>query len=499
MANQKFGEANTPKTKFFIGSLTKQFTAAAIMTLQEDGLINIDSSIIKYLPDYPTDPGSRITVRQLLTHTSGIPNYTDDIEVLFKRTQPMSEQEIIEEFEKKPLDFEPGTKFKYSNSGYILLGKIIENVSGQSYEAYLHRKIFKLAGMHDSGYGRREAGIPDRADGYTDMGNGRIVAALPVNPSILYSAGALYSTAEDMCKWDGALNTDKILLPVSRETMLTPQKNNYGFGWFVDTTYHRRHAYHSGFLDGFNTSFDRWIDDSLCIVVFSNEDEAPVSKIARGLGAILFGEPYIMPGRKQPARLSRNIIAEYEGAYQTGAGVNLIVEIVDSLLAIHEYGMISKSLLSQAPDTFFHASDNSAQVIFNRDSMGNIIGLTRIDDGYGLSAVKLPKAAAADLLINRTPIRVDSAILDQYAGLYQIEPDTGVQEPGISITIQSAGNHLIVSIVNGEPIEVYPSSEIRFFHKDADFQITFSRNDAGRVTECQIQIGGLVVRGNRSR
>lgn len=499
MANQKFGEANTPKTKFYIGSLTKQFTAAAIMALQDDGLLNVDNPIIKYLPDYPHDPGERITVRQLLTHTSGIPNYTDDIEVLFKRTQPMSEDEIIAEFENRPLDFEPGTKFKYSNSGYILLGKIIENVSGQSYEAYLHHKIFKPAGMHDSGYGRREAGLPDRADGYTNMGNGRIVDALPVDLSVLYSSGALYSTAIDMCKWDAALRTDKILGHTSLQAMLTPEKNNYGFGWVIDTTYHHLHTYHGGFLDGFNTIFDRWLDDSLCVVVFSNEDEAPVNKIARGVAAILFDEPYIMPGRKKPARIDERELKEYEGVYQTTAGTNQIVEYDEGVLSTHMQGTIPKALLPQAKDTFFLTSDNSAIVAFSRDKAGVVVGLTNIDDGYGLSAMKLHGPAVADMLINRTPIRVDSTILRQYAGTYQIDPEIEGNGPGITLKVSMEVNHLIVIASDGESIEVFPSSETRFFHKDADFQITFFRDGAGQASKCHIQVGGLKVDGHMIR
>jgi CubicO group peptidase (beta-lactamase class C family) len=181
LANQQIGAPNTPMTRFFIGSITKQFTAAAILALQEDHLLNLDDPITKYLADYPHDPGDRITIKNLLTHTSGIPNYTEDPEIILRRTQSISPKEIIERIENRPLEFEPGTRFRYSNSGYILLGRIIEVASGQSFEAYLHHRIFRPAGMKNTGYGRRESAVPDRADGYTLSRNGSIVDAIPVD------------------------------------------------------------------------------------------------------------------------------------------------------------------------------------------------------------------------------------------------------------------------------------------------------------------------------
>jgi len=162
-SNKDFGQPNTPQTRFFIGSITKQFTAAAILALRDDSVLNLDSPIIDYLPDYPPVPGRLITIRHLLTHTSGIPNYTDDPEIVLMRTEPLAPDDIIDLFRNRPLKFAPGTSFQYSNSGYILLGKIIEVASGQSYEAFLHRRILKPAGMLSTGYGRRESGIPDWA------------------------------------------------------------------------------------------------------------------------------------------------------------------------------------------------------------------------------------------------------------------------------------------------------------------------------------------------
>ncbi len=167
MADNTFNIPNTPQTKFFIGSITKQFTAACIMILIERNLLKLDDPIIMYLPDYPRPNGDKITIRHLLTHTSGIPDYTNFPEVILKRTQPLSTEYLIDLFKNWPLEFEPGSKFSYSNSGYLLLGEIIEKISGQSYEAFLEHEILKPLGMNDSGYARREAAYPNRASGYT--------------------------------------------------------------------------------------------------------------------------------------------------------------------------------------------------------------------------------------------------------------------------------------------------------------------------------------------
>lgn len=499
LANQQTGEINTPRTRFFIGSITKQFTAAAILALEEDHLLNIDDPITKYLSDYPHDPGDRITIRHLLTHTSGIPNYTDDPEIVLRRTERLSPEEIIDRIKSRPLEFEPGTAFNYSNSGYVLLGRIIEIASGQSYEAYLHHRIFRPAGMMNSGYGRREAGIPDRADGYTTNRNGDIVDAIPVEYSILYSAGALYSTIEDMSKWDKALRTDKVLSKPSIEAMFTPDKNGYGYGWFVESSYGHRHAYHGGFLDGFNTTIDRWLDDSLCIVIFSNDDDAPVTKIARGLAAIAFDKPYVMPVHKSPIQLNPRNLEEYEGIYRIDVGLYQIITLERDTLFIHLRGMPLQTLLPQLKDTFFFAVDNNKILAFTRDRNGSIGGLSVMDDALVISAKRLHDADSTDLFINRISIPLDSSDLQRYVGIYEIESESGRVGAGFVVEVVNRGDHLEASVVKNESIAIFPSSETRFFDKETDFQITFLVDEQGGATGCIIEIGGKKIHGLRGQ
>ncbi|MEP0828169.1 MAG: serine hydrolase, partial [bacterium] len=299
-----------------------------------------------------------MTIRHLLTHTSGIPNYTDDPEIVFMRLKSLTPEDIINRFRNRPLEFEPGTSFRYSNSGYVLLGKIIEMVSGQSYEAFLHRRILKPAGMLSTGYGRRESGIPDRADGYTIDQIGNIISALPIDISIMFSAGALYSTVLDIYRWDSLLYTDAILNRATIAEMFTPSQQNYGYGWYIDSLFERRLAFHGGFLDGYNAVLYRWLDDSVTVIVFSNEDEAPVAKIARGLSAIVFDEPYEKPIRRKATRTDSKKLREYAGVYKYEDDTYQYISLNKDTLYTHFRGMPRQVLLPLSRDNFFYASDN---------------------------------------------------------------------------------------------------------------------------------------------
>jgi CubicO group peptidase (beta-lactamase class C family) len=231
MANIELDVPNTPEMKFQIGSITKQFTATAVMQLQEKGLLSLSDTITKYLPDYPKERGDKITIHHLLTHTSGIPNYTDMPELMQKKSLAVSVEDLLAAFNDKPLEFEPGEKWKYSNSGYVVLGAIIEKVSGHTYEDYIRENILQPLNMSNSGYDHRDRIIKNRPCGYTQDEKGDLRNADFVHMSAPYAAGALYSTVGDMLLWDQALYTEKVLKKTSLEKMFTPFKENYGFGW----------------------------------------------------------------------------------------------------------------------------------------------------------------------------------------------------------------------------------------------------------------------------
>lgn len=497
MANLEIGTPNTPRTKFFIGSITKQFTAAAILILQQRGLLSIYDPITEHLPDYPHDPGVRITIHNCLTHTSGVPDYTEVPAVMWKRTQPVTPSDLMSLFEHEPLQFEPGTQYRYSNSGYIILGAIIEAVSGQSYEAFLHHEILKPLNMLNTGYARRSAGLPYRADGYTIDDRRVPVDALPVHMSVLHTAGALYSTVEDMLSWDQALYTDRILTEASRKLMQRPLARNYGYGWFIDSLFGRVHMFHGGYLDGFNTTFERWPDDKLCVVVFSNEDVAPVKKIARGLAAIAFDERYDFPITRQAAPIDSALLPGYQGVYEIAAGAYRFVSLEHDTLFIRMPGELPQRLLPLGHDMFFLEADNTVTVQFIRDDTGSVAAHVVFDDGWAYPARRLDHEEAEALMLSREVVLVDPAVYDSYIGRYLLQIQLESHESNFTIDVERDGDHLFVKAEGAEPVEVYPHSETEFFHKLSDFTITFARDTNGVTTGCLVQLSGAAVWGDK--
>jgi CubicO group peptidase (beta-lactamase class C family) len=297
-ANLEWGIPNAPDTKFRLGSITKQFTSMLIMQQVGKGTIRLDAPVATYLPDYPKPQGEKVTIRHLLTHTSGIPNYTEVIDIRADRKSYTLEQ-LVGTFSGKPLDFEPGTLWKYSNSGYVLLGDILEKVTRTPYEKLLQSNILQPLGMKNSGYDHGEEIIPKRASGYERVG--RMVNAAFIDMSVPFSAGALYSTVEDLFVWDRALYTDRLLSDSLKKTYFTPVLNNYAFGWGVQkerigiSSDSALLVYHGGGINGFNTMIARIPARQQLIVLLNNTGSAPLFDIVRSIAGILYDKPYAGP------------------------------------------------------------------------------------------------------------------------------------------------------------------------------------------------------------
>jgi CubicO group peptidase (beta-lactamase class C family) len=233
LANMEWNVPNTPDTRFRLGSITKQFTATLIMQLVEQGKIKLDAKISDYLPDYRKDIGQKITIHQLLTHTSGIPSYTGQPGFFENVSRnPYKVDDFVKKYASGDLEFEPGSKFSYNNSGYFLLGAIIEHVTGKPYEQVLKENIFDPIGMKNTGYDHHDTIIPKRATGYSKTPDG-YTNSLYLDMSIPYAAGSMYSTVDDLYLWDQALYTDKILTAQSKALMYKPFLENYAYGWGV--------------------------------------------------------------------------------------------------------------------------------------------------------------------------------------------------------------------------------------------------------------------------
>lgn len=313
-ANYEFDVKNTPQTKFRIGSLTKGFTAVAILQLEEDSLLSVDNKLQKYMPDYPR--GDEITIQHLLTHTSGVPNHTEFEDFnKERRVFRYNILETIETFKNKPLEFNPGEMFKYCNSNYILLGFVIEQVSRMSYAEYVKQNIFQPLKMNNSGFENPERVNKNLAQGYC-FKNNEIEKAKFRDMSNAHASGALYSTTEDLYIWDRALYSEELISNDSKEKMFTEFKDNYGYGWGIVNVFNHKMIAHSGEIDGFTSNISRFINDDISIIILSNFEHTPISRINKDLIAIVFNEKYTVPEIIKTIKLTEDILQSYIGKYE---------------------------------------------------------------------------------------------------------------------------------------------------------------------------------------
>lgn len=488
MADIEKKQPNTVDTKFLIGSITKQFTATAIMQLEAKGKLRLDDPITKHLTDYPKETGDKITINELLTHTSGIPNFTDLPAYMPMRSTPTSPKEILKRFDEMPLEFVPGKQFSYSNSGYIVLGLIIEKVSGETYAAYLRTHIFEPLGMKNTGY--MDYSVTPRAIGYEPDSTGKLKRAIQVDPSVPYAAGALYSTVGDMFIWDQALYGDKVLSQDELQKMWTPNLENYGYGWLIDTVFGQKRIWHNGAIDGFVSGFQRFVNDSLCIVMLSNNGGLAEGLMSVNLAAIMFHQPYSVPVNKTPGKIDPALLADYVGAYEISPNVyRLIKREGDTLYALRTGGP-ARRLYPETQDLFYYDFDNSVTLNFVRDSTGKVIGHQIYQNGETTSAKRLFGRLADSLLASPLVARVDSSKLDALVGRYQLVPQ-------VMIDIRRKGDSLFAQITNQPELEIFPRSETDFFFKAVDAQITFVKDASGQAASLIVHQGGRDVTAMR--
>lgn len=306
-ANKEWNIPNKADTKHRLASITKQFTAMAIVQLAAENKLRLDVPITDYLPNYPVGNGNKITIHHLLTHTSGIPNYTSFPsyrETMIKHHSPM---DLVELFVDLPLEFSPGEKFSYSNSGYVLLGVILEKITGKTYEQVLRDRIFLPLKMNNSGFDSNTAILENRALGYNKVVNSYENANY-INMTAAYAAGALYSTVEDLYLWDQALYTEQLVskkyldLCIEKH-ILAGGGRDYGYGWEISnmrigsTKEDSPIIAHSGGINGFNTLITRFPSDQSVVILLNNTGRAPLHDMTTAINGILHGKPYVFPKR----------------------------------------------------------------------------------------------------------------------------------------------------------------------------------------------------------
>jgi len=483
MADLELGVPLRPDMVFRLGSITKQFTAVAILMLAEEGKLSLQDPIEKHLPGYPTQ-GHTITIEHLLTHTSGIQSYTDIPGWMTSRIlSPMTVQELVDGFKREPMQFAPGERYAYNNSAYVLLGAIVEKASGRTYEAFVTERIFQPLGMTASYYGSTERIIPRRAPGYTQEGD------QPRNARYLsmtqpYAAGSLLSTVADLARWDAALYTEKLLKKASLEKAWTPyvlrggRSTRYGYGWGVSTLRGRRVIDHGGGIFGFATFALRLPDERIYVAVLCNTDRPSTqpSYLARKIAALAAGDPFPDP---VAIALDSKVLERYAGVYRQDDGSTWTVTADAGRLYTQEAGGTRTEARPSSETEFFY-DKSLTRVRFVVDDDGRAGEMLRYSGGAD-EPERYPRGA--DAPVERTVAKVDPAVYDAYVGEYELAP-------GFILTVTREGDRLMTQATGQQKVEVFPSSETEFFLKVVDAQVTFVRGADGTVDQLVLHQGG---------
>jgi CubicO group peptidase (beta-lactamase class C family) len=335
------GVAVTPASVFRIGSLTKQFTAAAVMKLVEEGKLRLDGTIGDYLPEYQ-GPGRRVTIHQLLNHTSGIPSYTGLGEKFWGRSRlDLTHAQMLELFAADSLRFEPGTRFEYNNSGYYLLGMIIEKVTGHSYGEHIRSTIAQPNGLSTVTYCDESPIIPGRVEGY-EIEKGGVVNAPPLSMNAPFAAGALCSTARDLVRWNSALVSGKVVSPASYTKMTTPTTfpggggEAYGYGLSPGRTGSYPYVAHSGGINGFSAFMAYYPQQQLTIAVLANMGSDAPGDIETAVAHHILGvtppAAVAQPATDAPAKDLPTTAAEraqYLGTYDLAPAAPLKIRVFE--------------------------------------------------------------------------------------------------------------------------------------------------------------------------
>jgi CubicO group peptidase (beta-lactamase class C family) len=294
-ANREAGTRITATTKFWIASVTKQFTAAAILQLAESGRLRLEGTIGEYLPEYPRKHAGRVTIEQLLTHTSGIPDYADRDFMASATAQTSGPSRLLNLFWERDLEFEPGSRFRYANSGYIVLGAIIERLTGKSWAAAMEDRIFSRLGMKDTGFDDLRQVVPERAAGYHLTYEGP-ENARQLDRSAAYAAGGLRSTVDDLYRWDRAIYKGQVVGDNWVDQMFRVREANYACGWAVTHSKVQGlktrplRTWHGGGAPGFSALITRFPEEHFLIVLLSNTDNGPsLREMTDRIAAFLYG------------------------------------------------------------------------------------------------------------------------------------------------------------------------------------------------------------------
>ncbi len=488
-ANIELGVALTADQVLRIGSVTKQFAAAGLLKLIEDGKLGLDDPLSKFLPDYPN--GAKITVRQLLDHTSGVRSYTDIGGIMDGPIRmDLSTAKLIASFKDRPADFAPGERWAYNNSGYVLVGAIIEAVSGKPWHVQLDESLFVSLGLKQTRWGADDALIVGMTRGYT-VSAGRVVPAAFLSMTQPHAAGALVSTVDDLHRWNRALHGGKVLGDELYAAMTTPAgaaKNaNYGFGIARGTLRGRTQFQHGGGIFGYASHLLYVPEDEISVAVLQNADAIAAGRVdtavlATRLAAFALGAPYPEP---TPIAVDAETLKSYEGVYRIDEGNARVVRIVDGRLTSQRTGGERWPLIPIAKDRFL-LEGMLTSIDFERDADGAIHAMRFFQDGEG-EGVVAPRSDEA-LPSARKSIDVPLDQLKRLLGVYSAE--------GMRMRVFVEGTQLKTQLDGQPAFNLYAESPSKFFLTVVDATLTFKPTE-GSVTGVTLHQGPAVVEFKR--
>lgn len=472
---------------FRIGSVTKQFTAVAILQLAKAGKLALTDEITKFLPDYPTQ-GKKITVEHLLNHTSGIQSYTDmekwTPEVRRKDFTPL---ELVDFFKNEPMQFDPGAKYRYNNSGYILLGVIIEKASGMTYAEYVQKNLFDPAGMKASYYDMPEPIIPNRAHGYSQNDKGTYLNCDYLSMTQPYSAGSLASTTGDLCKWTAALHSGKILdktwLNKAFQPTILPDGTNthYGYGWQMANIQGSPTIEHGGGIHGFLSMLIYLPNEDVCAVALSANDNNPPEDLTAKLAATAIGKTYEAP----VVKVSEKVLQAYAGVYENAKGDLRAISVENGRLQSRRIGGGTFFLDPVGNDKFqFEKSLAAAEFKREKDTPSEVVITDRRDGASVWKKSDKPFPAEP------REAKLTAAQMDRLLGNYELAP-------GFVLTFSRKENQMFVQATGQSAFEIYPVSETKFFMKVVPASCEFILGGNGAAKEVLWTQGGQTTPGKK--
>lgn len=492
MADMELGVKMQPDHILRLGSITKQFTAVAVLMLVQEGKVSLTDDLTKYLPDYPTG-GRKITVAQLLNHTSGIKSYTNMSNFIEIWRKDMTLTELIDHFKNEPFDFEPGEKWNYNNSAYILAGAVIEKASGMTYADFIEKRIFQPLGMMDSYFDVTDRIIPRRIRGYGDgETEGSFANAPYLSMTLPHAAGSLMSTVADMGKWDEALYTEKLVKKdLLQQAWVGHKLNNgamthYGYGWGFDKVDGHQFIYHSGGINGFVTNGIRVPDAHLYVVALSNNGTKGPGDMTYAIAQTVLGLPVDKP---KPIELTAKQLADYVGVYELDSPDQWRhITLEGNQLYSQRANSERFKVFAYGNDSFFF-EDHPTRLHFERNKAGKVTSLVPTssmpfgtDDRYTRTDKDKPT--------EKESVKVVPSLLDSYVGIYNLFPN-------FDLSISTREGRLFAQATGQPEFELFAESERRFFLKVVDAQVDFLPAVDGVVKELVLHQGGQDMKGTR--